>query len=341
MSSEATALDHVREGIAALRSGDLEAARQRFDQAIGQDPGHAPAHWHRGGVAWRSGRWAEAASHFDRARHLDPANPGYAVDAASAHYRAGALAVAGECCEAALALHPNIDAAYQMLSEVRLPGPGYLELLPRIIDRLRPRTYLEIGVASGDSIARLPAGVRAIGIDPEPAISHPLPPTTSIVPATSDEYFATHDVRAELGGLPVDVAFIDGMHRFEFALRDFANLERHCAPGSTILIHDCCPLDRLTAERERQTGFWSGDIWRLVVALRRFRPDLAVNVIATAPTGLGVVRRLDPASRLLEREYAGIIEEMLEVDYAVLDGDRAGLLGLCANDWPRIDQLLA
>ena len=31
-----------------------------------------------------------------------------------------------------------------------------------------------------------------------------------------------------------DLAFIDGMHHFEFALRDFANLERHCAPGSTM-----------------------------------------------------------------------------------------------------------
>ena len=41
-----------------------------------------------------------------------------------------------------------------------------------------------------------------------------------LFPQTSDEFFARNDVGAELGGLPVDLAFIDGMHHFEFALRD-------------------------------------------------------------------------------------------------------------------------
>jgi hypothetical protein len=35
------------------------------------------------------------------------------------------------------------------------------------------------------------------------------------------------------------------MHHFEFALRDFANTERHCTPQSTILIHDTYPLNRV------------------------------------------------------------------------------------------------
>jgi hypothetical protein len=38
-------------------------------------------------------------------------------------------------------------------------------------------------------------------------------------------------VRALLGGLPVELGFIDGMHLFEFALRDFMNLERLCTPA--------------------------------------------------------------------------------------------------------------
>ena len=33
------------------------------------------------------------------------------------------------------------------------------------------------------------------------------------------------DVPALLGGRPLDMAFIDGMHRFEYALRDFINIE--------------------------------------------------------------------------------------------------------------------
>ena len=58
------------------------------------------------------------------------------------------------------------------------------------------------------------------------------------------------------------------MHHFEYALRDFMNLERFSNPASTILIHDCLPIDEITADRERSTTIWSGDIWRLILLLR-------------------------------------------------------------------------
>jgi hypothetical protein len=157
---------------------------------------------------------------------------------------------------------------------------------------------------------------------------------------TSDAYFAMYDVAGDLGGLPIELAFIDGMHHFEFALRDFINVERRCSAGSTILIHDVFPVTRLSAERERQTSFWSGDVWRLVLILRKYRPDLSVNVIATAPTGLGVVRRLDPGSRVLAERYEEIVREYLALDYSVLDADKAGMLALFPNDWERIKALL-
>jgi hypothetical protein len=123
-------------------------------------------------------------------------------------------------------------------------------------------------------------------------------------------------------------------------LRDFINIEKHCSPRSTILIHDGYPLTRLTAERERRTTFWSGEIWRLILLLRKYRPDLSVNVIATAPTGLGVVRRLDPASRLLEERFDEIVREFLALDYSVLDPDKAGMLALYPNEWEKIRAIL-
>jgi hypothetical protein len=168
----------------------------------------------------------------------------------------------------------------------------------------------------------------------------PLGPNTSILVASSDDYFADHDVRAELGGLPIDLAFIDGMHQFEFALRDFINIEKHCSAQSTVLIHDCYPLTRLTAERERKTLFWSGDVWRLILILRKYRPDLSVNVLATAPTGLGVVRGLDPGSSVLAERMQEIVDEYLALDYSVLDADKAGMLALFPNDWEWIKSLL-
>ncbi len=194
---------------------------------------------------------------------------------------------------------------------------------------------------TGYSIALALPETRAIGVDPEPKIARPLGPHVSIRATTSDAYFAGGDVSGDLGGHPVDLAFIDGMHQFEFALRDFINIEKHCSPRSTVLIHDCYPLNRLTAERERQTQFWSGDIWRLILALRKYRPDLSVNVIATSPTGLGMVRRLDPHSKVLSERYEEILREYLAMDYSVLDADKPGMLALYPNDWGKVQALLA
>jgi hypothetical protein len=130
------------------------------------------------------------------------------------------------------------------------------------------------------------------------------------------------------------------MHHFEFALRDFANLERHCARDSTNLVHDCHPLDRETAERDQHSVFWSGDIWRLIVLLRKYRPELAVHTIGTPPTGLGLVRNLDPGSRFLLEHYDRLYQEFLALDYSYLDEDMAGKLGLFPNEWGEIRALL-
>lgn len=205
---------------------------------------------------------------------------------------------------------------------------------------MRPRTYIEIGVFEGRSIALIRPETRAIGIDPKPQICASLGSRTTIHASTSDEYLATHDVKSELDGLPLDLAFVDGMHHFECALRDFIHIEKICTPQSTILIHDCCPFDRVTAQRERQTTFWSGDIWKLVLLLKKYRPDLRLHTIAIAPTGLGVVRGLDPSSRVLERSFEAVVAEFMALDYAVLDEDKAGMLNLHPNDWEKIQKLL-
>jgi hypothetical protein len=148
-------------------------------------------------------------------------------------------------------------------------------------------------------------------------------------------------VRADFGGQPVELAFIDGMHHFEFALRDFANTERFCTPRSTILIHDCYPLDRVTAERDRHRTFWSGDVWRLVVLLKKYRPGLVIHTVATAPTGLTVVRNLDPSSRLLLERHDALCREFLALDYSYLEDDMPGKLNLFPNDWSKVQALFA
>ncbi len=243
-------------------------------------------------------------------------------------------------CEAALLADPDCWPAHQMMASMALPGPYYMQVLAAVHARLKPRTYLEIGVASGKTIALAGSQTRAVGVDPEPKIRLPLGSNVQIIKATSDEFFA-HDVAALFGQSRIELAFIDGMHHVEVALRDFAAVEHLADPRATILLHDCYPLDRRTAERVRSTVFWSGDCWRLILALKKYRPDLAINTIATAPTGLAVVRNLDPRSRVLSERLDEIVAEFLALDYAVLGYDKPGMLNLFPNDAAQINALLS
>jgi tetratricopeptide (TPR) repeat protein len=282
-----------------------------------------------------------ALSLLSLAARLQSSEPEFLYQAARAASALGDRDRTALYCERALRLDPSQVAVHQLLADSFLHGEHYQLLLKRIHLLLQPRTYVEIGVSTGDSIRLAASATLAIGIDPEPAIAALLPPNVRIFRQASDAFFERGDVQAQLGGLPVDLAFIDGMHHFEFALRDFMNLERLCAPASTILIHDCFPHDRLSAERERHFTFWSGDIWRLILLLKKYRPELAIHTVATPPTGLAIVRNLNPSSRFIADNVQRLCDEFLAVDYSYLAKDRAGKLNLFPNDWSRVSPLLA
>ena len=238
---------------------------------------------------------------------------------------------------AAAAAHGKV---YRLLSQLELPGEDYLAVLARMHAHLRPATYLEVGVARGRSLQLVRPDTDAIGIDPMPALKAPPGPRQRIVAETSDDFFAAHDVVAELGGRRVDFAFVDGMHRFEFALRDVLNIERVARRDSVIAVHDCLPLDARTATPERATSFWSGDVWRLVMVLKRHRPDLVVRTIATPPTGLAVILNLDPDSTALREKLPEVIAEFSRLEFASIARDKRAALNVVANDWDDVRALL-
>ena len=293
----------------------------------------------RGNGLLRSGHAQRALPHLAVAARLAVSSAPHFGAAALAASQAGRRDAAVRYGERALALDPALEIAHEVLFHLFMHGENYFSLLGRIHKHLKPRTYIEIGVETGASLVLVQPGTVVLGVDPEPKISHPMPPNARVFAETSDDFFR-RDVRAELGGLPLDLALIDGMHHFEFALRDFMNLERLATPASTILIHDCFPHDRRTAERERMGGFWSGDVWRMIVLLKKYRPDLQIHVVAAPPTGLAVVRNLDPDSRVIPDNLERLCAEFLALDYSFLEKDRAGKLNLFPNDWERVRALL-
>lgn len=327
-----------------MREGELERARAVLDVLLPANPRMTQALRLRGTLRHRLGQWALAVQDLEQALALGVQPTEQA--AACHHELAQCWQALGEgdkalaSCSAARALDPESVPIYFLLSQLMLPGESYFDVLARIIALLHPRTYVEIGVFEGASLKLARTAKAVVGIDPEPRIAWPLERHMQVFAQTSDDFFAQHDLQAELGGRLVDLAFIDGMHQFEFALRDFANLERYCRRGSVILVHDCYPVDEESAGRTPRYSRWSGDVWRLIVLLKKYRPDLHIHTIGTAPTGLAVIQNLNPQSTFLMDHHDQLRDEFLALDYAFLDNDKAGKLGLFPNHWPRIKALL-
>ncbi len=216
----------------------------------------------------------------------------------------------------------------------------YYGLLRRAHEIVKPERYLEIGVHEGHSLAFVQPGTRAVGVDPEPKVENP-PDNAVIVPTTSDAFFADPELVGLLGG-PIDLAFVDGLHLHEQTLRDVANVEKFSHPDGVIMIHDCLPIDARTSARDRTTVVWSGDVWKVVVALHRHRPDLTVTTIDVEPTGLAIVSGLDPTNTVLHDDHDAIIEELSGLEYDDLEAvGRDEMLGVVAGNWDLVEPLLA
>ena len=338
-SSSASSDAELEEARALLEQDRREEVVVRLTAFLVRHPEHAEAHFLRGTALLELERAAQALPAIEHALRLNPREPLYRYNLAVAHFQLGDEKLALENCMIAVE-NANFPLAHTLWSRIELPGDIYLAQMQRIHEYLKPRTYLEVGVFSGQSLRLANPRTRTIGIDPVPQLAQPAGPMQTIHSITSDEFFAQHDVIAELGGERVQLAFIDGLHQFEYALRDFVNIERVSNPDSVILIHDCYPLDRKTASRKCETIFWSGDVWRLIPLLKKYRPDLSVKVIATPPTGLGLIQRLDPSSRVLSDRMDELVAEFMALDYSILDEDKAAILNRYPNEWPRIEELI-
>jgi hypothetical protein len=213
----------------------------------------------------------------------------------------------------------------------------YIQALGRLHQQLRPELYLEIGIRAGGSL-RLATG-RAIGVDPDLSLAGDFPASTTVFPLASDDFF--RDEADRVLDRPVDLAFIDGLHLFEYVLRDFMNVERRAARHGLVVVDDIFPNHPDQSSRDRKTRVWTGDVWRLMACLAERRPDLILLPIDTAPTGLLLIAGLDPDNRVLWEDYNPIVRRFLH-DFPPLAPD--GLLsraGAIAPTDPMVGDLLA
>jgi hypothetical protein len=188
--------------------------------------------------------------------------------------------------------------------EIGIGSLDKYKMLRKIHDDLSPDLYLEIGVQKGRSLDL--ARCKSIGVDPNPRTI--AKPNQTIYPITSDEFFAM-----KLNLCP-DFIFIDGLHLFEQALRDFSNCEKISHTNTTIIIDDIFPAHPAQALRERRTQKWTGDVWKVLAILKKYREDLSLRTLDVFPTGLLLIRNLDQSNTILSDHYDSIISEYLNID---------------------------
>jgi Methyltransferase domain len=263
------------------------------------------------------------------------------VERAVAYLGLGTPELAFREARLAVEASPDVPGGYWLVANILMPGEPYYNMLQRFHDRFRPRSYLEIGVDQGASIKFANPPTIAVGIDPEPRMKEAPKAICKIFPLRSSEYFARRDVRRDLETDVIDLAFIDGLHTFDQVLRDFINIEKFADEKTIVLVHDCIALDGLTAERERKTAFWTGDVWKFIPILREFRPDLTVFTVAAPPSGLGVVTGLDPGSTILAAKFDEIVARYVPMPVDPDPIRRREQAAAISNTWQDVEARLA
>ena len=202
------------------------------------------------------------------------------------------------------------------------------EVVQRIIDRTKGKTYLEIGVKDGGTF-RLVKAENKIGVDPVPAteaVAKILDKKTRYFEMASDDFFREKAAEV-LGQKGLDVVLIDGLHEHKQVLRDVENCLRYLNPKGVIVLHDCNPATKEMQVIPWTGGAWTGDVWKGVVRLRSEKDDINLFVL-DCDYGLGVITKGEPESRLNLSA-----QEIERLKYEDLESKRQELLNLKAVEY--------
>ena len=255
------------------------------------------------------------------------------------HLEAREYAQAVAASRQALELAPDNGLYISAVAQSTMPGKGYKYLLKRLHEAYKPKSYLEIGVSKGRSMALADSSTKVVGVDPAFQIDVEIRAQARLFPIPSDDFFVRYNLFEELRHDRLDVVFIDGLHLFEQVLKDFVNVEKYANENTVVLIHDCYPVSELTAERNRSTNFWTGDVWKIIPCLRRERPDLKVNVIPCRPSGLGIITGLDSDCSHLADNLEDLMASYAAIKYLDIPQEREQYFSTVSNSWEALEQL--
>lgn len=215
-----------------------------------------------------------------------------------------------------------------------------VEIIRALLRNRKSRNYLEIGVFNGHVLFRVRSRFK-LAVDPEfrfsggrkllKTVLNPYNLFNRYIPKTSDAFFA-EDAPELLADRKIDLALIDGMHEYEYALRDVENTLRYLSPTGVIVMHDCNPISpeaNYSYEKWKASDFagtWNGDVWRTIMFLRT-RHDINVFVL-DCDHGLGIIQFGTPESTLPFTR-----DQIESFQYEDLDQNRREWLNLKQADY--------
>lgn len=186
-----------------------------------------------------------------------------------------------------------------------------IDVIQRLIKEKKYTNYLEIGVFNGRVFFRVKCDLK-VAVDPEfkfdslrkfgKSLLNPANFRNKYFEKTSDAFFA-EDADALLGGRKFDIAFIDGMHEYEYALRDVENTLNYLSDNGVIIMHDCNPLTKQSAssfEDWKNRNFadvWNGDVWKVILHMQSLRKDVNAFTL-DCDHGLGMITKSKPEKTL-------------------------------------------
>lgn len=186
-----------------------------------------------------------------------------------------------------------------------------VKLIQSLMKQKGLKNYLEIGVFNGHVFFRVKSTFK-IAVDPEfkfdvlrkigKTIINPYNLFNKYYSKTSDDFFE-QDAPGLFAKNKIDIALVDGMHEYAYALRDVENILNYLNDDGVIIMHDCNPANKEAARTHEEwkekgmTGQWNGDVWKAIVHLRSLRKDIDVFVL-DCDYGLGIITKRKPENNL-------------------------------------------
>lgn len=133
----------------------------------------------------------------------------------------------------------------------------HTDLLIYLAQKIKAKSYLEIGVQNRfKNLERM--GIKdSIGVDPDRN-------SQADCIMTSDRFF-------EINSKKFDLIFIDGYHSAEQVKKDFLGSLFSLHEGGLIVFHDTAPeSEHLTHVPRDKKGRWLGDVYRFICELNSF-----------------------------------------------------------------------